>query len=73
MSFVCSNSYENSITKGKVLAKCSGKSPFSKYLGSKARDWYFRSVKYLDELVQQYGGRKSEGREAEFQERIRKE
>ena len=34
-------------------------------------DWNFQSVKYLHELVQQYGGRKSGGREAEFQERIR--
>ena len=36
-------------------------------------DWNFQSVKYLHELVQQYGGRKSGGWEAEFQERIRKE
>ena len=35
-------------------------------------DWNFQSVKYLDDLVQNYGGRKSGGREAEFQERIRK-
>ena len=33
-------------------------------------DWNFQSVKYLNELVQQYGGRKSSGREEEFQERI---
>ena len=35
--------------------------------------WDFQSVKYLDELVDQYGGRKSKGREAEFQgsERMR--
>ena len=32
-------------------------------------DWNFQSVKYLDELVQQYGGRKSGGRQAEFQEK----
>jgi len=29
MSFACSDSCENGITKEKVLAKCSGKSPFS--------------------------------------------
>ena len=37
---------------------------------SKATDWNCQSVEYLHELVQQYGGRKSEGGEAEFQERI---
>ena len=31
ISFVCSDSCENGITKEKLLAKCSGKSPFSKY------------------------------------------
>ena len=43
---------------------------FQSISGSKARDWNFQRVKYLDELVQQYGGRKSRGQEAEFQERI---
>ena len=33
-------------------------------------DWNFQSVKCLNELVQQYGGRKSSGREAELQGRI---
>ena len=33
----------------------------------------FQSVKNLDEFVRQYGGRKSGSREAEFQERNRKE
>ena len=41
--------------------------------GSEVIDWNFQSVKYLDKLLQQYGGRKSRGQEAEFQERIRKE
>ena len=36
-------------------------------------DWNFNSVQYLDKLVQQYGGRKRGGLEAEFQERIQKE
>ena len=31
MSFVCSDSCENGITREKVLSKCSGKSPFSEY------------------------------------------
>ena len=31
VSFVCSDSYENGRTKEKLLAKCSGKSPFSKH------------------------------------------
>ena len=48
---------------------------FQSISGSKIRDWNFQSVKCLDdsELVQQYGGRKSGGWEAEFQERIQKE
>ena len=36
-------------------------------------DWNFESVKCLDELVEQYGGRKSIGQEAEIQRRIEKE
>ena len=43
----------------------------------KAMDWNFQSVKYfkLDELMEQYGGRKSGGPslEADFQGRIQKE
>ena len=31
---------------------------FQSISGSKAADWNFQSVKYLHELVQQYGGRK---------------
>ena len=74
MNFLCSDSYENGITKEKVLTKGSGKLPFSEYLRFQSNGlWNFQSVKYLDELVQQYGGRKRGGREAEFQERIRKE
>ena len=46
---------------------------FQSISGSKATDWNFQSVKYLHELVRQYGGRKSGDREAEFRERIRKE
>ena len=33
MSFICSDSCENRITREKTLAKCSGKSPCSEYLG----------------------------------------
>ena len=43
---------------------------FQSILGSKAMDWNFQSVKYLHKPVQQNGGRKSGGQEAEFQERI---
>ena len=43
---------------------------FQSISGSKTMDWNFRSVKRLDELVKQHGGRNSGGREAEFQERI---
>ena len=32
---------------------------FQSISGSKATDWKFQSVKYLHELVQQYGGKKS--------------
>ena len=35
-----------------------GKSPFSNISGSKAIDWNFRSVEFLDELVEQFGGKK---------------
>ena len=73
MSFACSDSCENGITKEKVLAKGSGKSHFQSISGSKEMDWNFQSVKYLDELVEQYSGRKNGGQEAEFQARIRKE
>ena len=41
-------------------------------LESKAMDWNFQSVKYLNDLVQNYGLRKSGGRGAESQESIRK-
>ena len=44
--------------KRKVLAKSPYKSPFQSITGSKAIDWNFQSVKYLGELVQQYGGGK---------------
>ena len=43
---------------------------FQSISGSKTMDWNFRSVKRFDKLVEQYGGRKSGGRETEFQERI---
>ena len=41
--------------------------------GSKAMDWNFQCVKYLDKYLEQDEGRKSEDRDAEFNERIRKE
>ena len=46
-SHVCSDSCENSITKEKVLAKCSGKSPFSKYLGFQSDGLEFSKCKIL--------------------------
>ena len=67
MGFVCSDSCKNGITKGKVrhcVRKVQANHLFQSISGSKAMDWNFQSVKYLDELVQQYGGRKSGGREA---------
>ena len=45
----------NGITKEKGCTKGSGKLPFSEF---QAMDWNFQSVKYLHELVRQYGGRK---------------
>ena len=36
-------------------------------------DWNFQCVKYLDKYLEQDEGRKSEDRDAEFNERIRKE
>ena len=48
MSFVCLDSYENGITKEKVYTKGSGKLPFQSISGSKAMDWNFLRVKYLD-------------------------
>ena len=36
MSFVCSDSCENGVTRENTLAKCSGKSPFSEYLWFKS-------------------------------------
>ena len=41
--------------------------------GSKAMDWNFQCVKYLDKYLEQDEGRKREDRDAEFNERIRKE
>ena len=55
MSFVCSDSYENGITKEKVhtnFGKDQANHLFQSILGSKAMDWNFQSVKYLDKLVQ---------------------
>ena len=73
MSFICSDSYKWHNKTKKCARKDQANYLFQSILGSKATDWNFQSVKYLHELVQQYGGRKSGGREAEFQERIRKE
>ena len=67
MSFVCSDSCENGITKEKVRTKDQANYRFQSISGSKAMNWNFQIVKYLDEFVQQYSGRKSGGREAEFQ------
>ena len=47
MSFVCSDSCENGITKEKVLAKCSGKSPFSEYLGFQSNGLEFSKCQIL--------------------------
>ena len=77
MSFVYSDSCENGITKEKCVRKDQANYLFQTQIqsisGSKAMDWNFQSVNYMDELVQQYGGGKSGGREAAFQERTRKE
>ena len=60
----------------KMLAKRSGKSPFSEHLaydlGFQSNGLEFSKCQILlSELVQLYGGRKSGGREAEFQERLK--
>ena len=47
MSFALSNSYENGITKYKVLAKRSGKSPFSEYLGFQSTGLEFLKCQIL--------------------------
>ena len=47
MSFICSDSCENGITKEKVLAKCSGKSLFSKYLGFPSNGLEFSKCQIL--------------------------
>ena len=75
MSFVCSDPCENGITREKVFAKCSCKSPFSVYLGtlgSKAMFWNFQYVKCLDKHVEQDDGIKSWVWEAEFQKIVQK-
>ena len=73
MSFQCSDSCENSITKVKVLAKCSGKSPFSKYLGFQSNALEFSKCQMLGRTCGIIWLKKKRGWEAEFQERIRKE
>ena len=71
VSLVCSDSCENGITKKNACEmQCSGNPLFQSIAGSKAMYWNFHSVKRLDELVEQEDGRKSQGREAEFSERI---
>ena len=75
MNFACSDPYENGITREKVLAKCSGKSPFSEswYLGFHSDVLDFQCVKCLDKHVEQDNGRKSGVWEAEFQKNYLKE
>ena len=60
MSFVCSDSCENGVTKQKCVRKDQANNLFQSISRSKAMDWNFQIVKYLDELVQHYGGRKSD-------------
>ena len=73
MSFVCSDSHKMAQQKKKCVRKDQANYLFQSISGSKATDWNFQSVKYLHELVQQHGGKKRGGQEAEFLERIRKE
>ena len=56
MSFVRSNSCENGITKETCLQNAQENHLLQSVLGSKAIDWNFQSVKYLDELVEQHDG-----------------
>ena len=70
---VCSDSYRMAQQKKKCVRPDQANYLFQNISGSKATDWKFQSVKYLYELVQQYGGEKSRGQEAEFRERIQKE
>ena len=74
-TFVCLDSCENGITREKLLAKCSGKSPFSDISGSKWRLWNFQCVKWVHKHVEHIedDGRKRDCCKAEFQGRIRKE
>ena len=57
----------------KVLAKCSDKSPFSMYVGFQRNALEFSKCQMLGRTSWTMWWRKSGGREAEFQERIRKE
>ena len=50
---------ENGITKEKCWRNARANHLFQSISGSKAMDWNFQSVKYLHDVVQQYGGRKS--------------
>ena len=73
MSFVCSDSYENGITKEKVHTKGSGKLPFSEYLGFQSNGLEFSKCQILARTCATIWWKKKRGQEAEFQERIRKE
>ena len=65
MSFVCSDSCEIGITREKVLAKCSGKIPFSEYRGFQSKALEFSMCQMLGQTcgisLQQDDGRKSGG------------
>ena len=61
MSFTCSVSCENGTTREKVLAKCSGKSPFSEYIGFQSDALEFSNCQMLGltcGTTWQYDGRK---------------
>ena len=56
-----------------MIAKCSGKSPFSKYLGFQSNALEFSKCQVLGRTCGIIWLKKKRGWEAEFQERIRKE
>ena len=62
MSFTCSVSCENGTTREKVLAKCSGKFPFSEYIGFQSDPPDFSNCQMLGltcGTTWQYVGRKA--------------
>ena len=65
MSFVCSDSCENGIKKEEVLAKGSGKSPFSEYLWFQSNSLEFSKCLILGRTCAIWW-KKKRGQEAEF-------